>query len=60
VVIAFTIAIVVSFSDTLPELLFGLSVAYAGSGYVYGFIRWIGRRRAGRAEEPAPGKRDGP
>jgi CDP-diacylglycerol--serine O-phosphatidyltransferase len=60
VVIAFTIAIVVSFSDTLPELLFGLSVAYAGSGYVYGFMRRIGRRRAGRAEEPAPGKRDGP
>jgi CDP-diacylglycerol--serine O-phosphatidyltransferase len=60
VVIAFTIAIVVSFSDTLPELLFGLSVAYAGSGYVYGFLRGIGRRRAGRVGEPAPGKRDGP
>jgi CDP-diacylglycerol---serine O-phosphatidyltransferase len=46
VVIAFTIGIVVSFSDTLPELLFGLFVCYAASGYVYGAMRGLERRRS--------------
>jgi hypothetical protein len=58
VVIAFTIGIVVSFSDTLPELLFSLSVAYALSGYVYGFVRALGRRRAARAGLSGPAGRD--
>jgi CDP-diacylglycerol--serine O-phosphatidyltransferase len=48
VVIAFTIGIVISFASTLPELLFGLSVAYAISGYIFGGIRWFQRRRTGR------------
>lgn len=48
VVIAVTIGIVVSFSSTLPELLFGLSVAYAISGYVLWVMRWFTQRRAGR------------
>ena len=52
VVIAFTIGIVVSFSNTLPELLFGLSVAYAVSGYVYGSMRYLERRRAARLRIP--------
>jgi CDP-diacylglycerol--serine O-phosphatidyltransferase len=50
VVIALTIGVVVSFSSTLPELLFGLSVAYAVSGYVIGCIQWLHRRRARRAQ----------
>jgi CDP-diacylglycerol--serine O-phosphatidyltransferase len=58
VVIAFTIGIVVSFSDTLPELLFGLSVAYAVSGYIYGAIRFVERRRARRLE-PAARREEG-
>jgi len=58
VVIAFTIGIVVSFSDTLPELLFGLSVSYAASGYVYGAVRGIERRRAARAVAAARADRD--
>jgi len=49
VVIAVTIGIVVSFSSTLPELLFGLSVAYAISGYVFWVMRWVQRRRAAPA-----------
>jgi CDP-diacylglycerol--serine O-phosphatidyltransferase len=53
VVIAFTIGIVVSFSSTLPELLFGLSVAYAVSGYVIWVMQWIQRRRAKRSVPPA-------
>jgi CDP-diacylglycerol--serine O-phosphatidyltransferase len=60
VVIAFTIGIVVSFSNTLPELLFGLSVAYAVSGYVYGTMRHLERRRAARLRIPpksGPGDR---
>jgi CDP-diacylglycerol--serine O-phosphatidyltransferase len=52
VVIAFTIGIVVSFSNTLPELLFGLSVSYAISGYVYGTMRYLERRRAARTASP--------
>ena len=48
VVIAFTIGIVVSFSSTLPELLFGLSVAYAVSGYVFWVMQWFHRRRERR------------
>lgn len=52
VVIAFTIGIVVSFSSTLPELLFGLAVAYAISGYVIGVMQWIQRRRARRNSPP--------
>ena len=48
--VAFTIGIVVSFSNTFPELLFGLSVAYAISGYVFGVTRWFQRRRAGRRQ----------
>lgn len=52
VVIALTIGIVVSFASTLPELLFGLSVAYAISGYVIGCMQWVQRRRARRAEPP--------
>jgi CDP-diacylglycerol--serine O-phosphatidyltransferase len=52
VVIAFTIGIVVSFSNTLPELLFGLSVSYAASGYVYGTMRYFERRRAARLQVP--------
>lgn len=55
VVIALTIGIVVSFSSTLPELLFGLSVAYAMSGYVLWVMRWFERRRAGRIAPPAEG-----
>lgn len=55
VVIALTIGIVVSFSSTLPELLFGLSVAYAISGYVIGFMQWIQRRRARQTEPPSAG-----
>ena len=39
VVIAFAIGIIVSFASTLPEILFGLSVSYALSGYVL----WIAR-----------------
>jgi CDP-diacylglycerol--serine O-phosphatidyltransferase len=54
VVLAFTIGIVVSFSNTLPELLFGLSVAYALSGYVYGVLRIFARRRAARLRIPPP------
>lgn len=49
VVIAVTIGIVVSFSSTLPELLFGLSVSYAISGYVIWVLQWIQRRRARHA-----------
>jgi len=45
VVIAFAIGIVVSFSSTLPELLFGLSVAYAVSGYVLWVWRFLTRKR---------------
>lgn len=56
VVIALTIGIVVSFSSTLPELLFGLSVAYAISGYVIGSMQWIQRRRARRAAPPVSGE----
>lgn len=52
VVIAFTIGIVVSFSNTFPELLFGLSVAYAISGYVYWVMQWFQRRRAARRAAP--------
>ncbi|MCC6533198.1 MAG: CDP-diacylglycerol--serine O-phosphatidyltransferase [Burkholderiales bacterium] len=48
VVIAFTIGIVVSFSDTLPELLFGLSVSYATSGYVIWVWRFLHGRRGAR------------
>lgn len=59
VVIAFTIGIVVSFSNTLPELLFGLSVAYAASGYGYGAMRYFERRRAARRHAPPrPGSGD--
>ena len=54
VVIAFTIGIVVSFSNTLPELLFGLSVAYALSGYIHGALRIAGRRRGARLRTPPP------
>jgi CDP-diacylglycerol--serine O-phosphatidyltransferase len=56
VVIALTIGIVVSFSSTLPELLFGLSVAYAISGYVIGVMQWIQRRRARRVVPPDAGE----
>jgi CDP-diacylglycerol--serine O-phosphatidyltransferase len=59
VVIAFAIGIVVSFSDTLPELLFGLFVSYAVSGYAYGFYRRLERRRQARAAEAASVKEDG-
>lgn len=55
VVIAFTIGIVVSFSNTFPELLFGLSVAYALSGYVFWVMRWWQRRRARRMAPPVEG-----
>jgi CDP-diacylglycerol--serine O-phosphatidyltransferase len=49
VVIAFTIGIVIVFASTLPELLFGLFVAYAISGYILWVMRWFQRRRARRA-----------
>jgi len=54
VVIAFTIGIVVSFANTLPEILFGLSVAYAVSGYLYWFLRLFQRKRPD-PDPPAPG-----
>jgi len=53
VVIAFTIGIVVSFSSTLPELLFGLSVAYAVSGYVFWVLQWFQRRGERRRPQGA-------
>jgi len=57
VVIAFTIGVVVSFANTLPELLFGLSVAYAVSGYALWVQRFVAARRARRrAAAPAPPK----
>ena len=52
VVIAFTIGAVVSFANTLPELLFTLSVSYAVSGYMYGVKRHFERRRAARLGIP--------
>ncbi len=50
VVIAFTIGIVVSFSSTLPELLFGASLAYAVSGYVFWVMQGLQRRRERRRQ----------
>jgi CDP-diacylglycerol--serine O-phosphatidyltransferase len=44
VVIAFTIGTVVSFASTLPEILFGLSVSYAVSGYVLWILRLFQRK----------------
>ena len=56
VVIAFTIGIVVSFASTLPEILFGLSVAYAVSGYLFWLLRLFQRKRPDpESEPPAPG-----
>jgi CDP-diacylglycerol--serine O-phosphatidyltransferase len=52
VVIAFTIGTVVSFASTLPEILFGLSVAYALSGYALWFMRLFQRKRPADAQEP--------
>jgi CDP-diacylglycerol--serine O-phosphatidyltransferase len=55
VVIAFAIGIVVSFASTLPELLFGLSVSYALSGYALWVWRLIQRKRAKPPFDPEGG-----
>ena len=54
VVIAFAIGIVLSFSSTLPEMLFILfTVAYAVSGYVLRLCAHLERRRSGAARTAA-------
>jgi CDP-diacylglycerol--serine O-phosphatidyltransferase len=51
VVIAAAIGVVVSFASTLPEILFGLSVFYALSGYVLWVVRAF-QRKSTAAEPP--------
>jgi CDP-diacylglycerol---serine O-phosphatidyltransferase len=54
VVIAFAIGAVVSFANTLPELLFGLSVVYGLSGYALWIWRFMHRPRRGPPASSAP------